>query len=418
MRHNLPLLFDQILAALHIANAASLAPGPIFSREQKQVPATTSASSRFWTDTRTGTPTLTLFSILLVAVLTPLQAADVPIPQSQRPLEPKRPFPYEEVAVKFENTRANVKLAGTLTRPQGAGPFAAALLVAGSGKQTRDEFVAGHRIFLVLSDYLTRRGLAVLRYDKRGVGQSTGGFDQATTLDFAEDAAAGMEFLKGRKDIDPKCIGAIGHSEGGLIMPTLAVNWPDAAFVVMLAGVATSGQELLQRQDYLVGKAQGLTDEELAKHAEMFTRWFELLNQGKDGVEIERQLRPLVELTCKGDKKEIDQQVADFYSPWWRCFLTHSVTPALEKVRCPLMALNGSKDIQVPPTENLRAIARAMTVSGNTDFVIREMPGLNHGFQHCQTGSPKEYSKIEETMSLEVLQMVGDWILQHVTPIR
>ena len=359
---------------------------------------------------------LTLITTLLLASLAALHSAEPPKPQPQRPQEPKRPFPYDEEAIHFDNPRAKVTLAGTFTRPKGAGPFAAVLLVAGSGKHTRDEIDAGHRIFLVLSDYLTRRGLAVLRYDKRGVGQSTGDYDQATTLDFADDAVAGMEFLKGRKEVNPKSIGAIGHSEGGLIMPTLAVNWPDAAFVVMLAGVATSGQELSQRQNYLLGKAQGLTDEELAKQAELLTRWFELVKQGKDGAEIEQQLRPLVEIICKGDKKDVEMTVANLCSPWSRCFLTHSVTPALEKVRCPLMALNGEKDLQVPPKENLRAIARAMTVSGNTDFVIREMPGLNHMFQQCQTGNPKEYSKIEETMSAEVLKIVADWILQHVKP--
>ena len=337
-------------------------------------------------------------------------------PQPQRPQEPKRPFPYDEEEVQFDNPRAKVKLAGTLTRPKGAGPFPAVLLVAGSGPLTRDEFVYGHRVFLVLSDCLTRRGLAVLRYDKRGVGESTGDYKQATTLDFAGDAVAGMEFLKGRSDMDPKRIGAIGHSEGGRIMPTLAVNWPDTAFIVMLAGAATSGEEIILRGSHLMLKAKGATEEEQAKEDEILKRWFDLSKRGADDAEMERQLRPLVEAASKGDKKAVEKRMAEFCSPVSRCFITYSCVPALEKIRCPVLALNGEKDLQVSPKENLRGIARALAVSGNTDFVVREMPGLNHLFQHCQTINPSEYSKIEETMSPEVLQIVGDWILQHVYP--
>jgi uncharacterized protein len=346
----------------------------------------------------------------------PCHAAEPDTPQPQRPQEPKRPFPYDEEEVQFDNPRAKVKLAGTLSRPRGAGPLPAVLLVAGSGPIGRDEFFAGHRPFHVLSDYLTRRGLAVLRYDKREVGKSTGDIQQATTPDFADDAVAGMEFLKGRSDIDPKRIGALGHSEGGRIMPILAGKWPDAAFIVMLAGAATPGEEILLRASRLLLKAKGATEEEVAKDDEINKRWCELVKRGTDGAEIERQLRPLVEAASKGDKNAAQARVARFYSPQWRCLITTSSVPALEKVQCPVLALNGEKDWQLSAKENLRGIARALVVSGNTDFVVREMPGLNHGFQHCQTGNPSEYSKIEETMSPEVLQIVGDWILQHVHP--
>jgi len=352
--------------------------------------------------------------------LLPCRAAEPDKSKPQRPQEPQRPFPYEEEDVHFDNPRAKVKLAGTLTHPKGVGPFPAVLLVAGSGPIERDEFVAKHRVFLLVSDYLTRHGLAVLRYDKRGVAKSTGDYKQATTLDFADDALAGMEFLKGRKEIDPKRIGAIGHSEGGAIMPTLAVSWPDTAFVVMLAGPATTGEEICLRQAYLSAKADGDTEEELAMQDELLKRWIDLSKRGTDGDEMDRQLRPLVEAAFKKngktDKKLIDALLEDFRSTWKRFFLTYSCVPVLEKVQCPLLALNGGKDLQVPPKENLRGIARALSVSGNTDFVVREMPGLNHLFQHCRTGAENEYSKIEETMSPEVLQIVSDWILQHVNP--
>jgi pimeloyl-ACP methyl ester carboxylesterase len=346
----------------------------------------------------------------------PCHAAEPNAAQPQRPQEPKRPFPYDEEEVHFDNPRAKVTLVGTLTRPKGVGPFPAVLLVAGMGPLTRDELFFGHRPFLVLSDYLTRRGLAVLRYDKRGVGKSTGNLYQATTLNFADDAVAGMEFLKGRSDIDPKRIGAIGHSEGGRIMPILAVNWPDTAFIVILAGAATPGEEILLRGSHLMLKAKGATEEEMAKDDEILKRWCDLVKRGADGAEIERQLRPLVEAASKGDKQAVEEQMARFHSPESQCFITYSSVPALEKVRCPVLALNGEKDWQVSAKDNLRGIARALVVSGNTDFAVREMPGLNHAFQHCQSGNPSEYSKIEETMSPEVLQIVGDWILQHVHP--
>ena len=355
-------------------------------------------------------------TLMRLGAVLPCHAAEPNTPQPQRPQEPKRPFPYDEEEVQFDNPRAKVTLAGTLTRPKGAGPFPAVLLVAGAGPLTRDEFVAGHRPFLVLSDYLTRRGLAVLRYDKRGVAKSTGDHSRATTLEFADDAVAGMEFLKGRSDMDPKRIGAIGHSEGGRIMPILPVNWPDTAFIVMLAGAATPGEEILLRGSHLMLKAKGATEEEVAKVDEILKRWFDLSKRGADGAEIERQLRPLVEAASKGDKQAVEAQVAGFYSPQLRYLITNSSVPALEKVRCPVLALNGEKDWQLSAKDNLRGIARALAVSGNTNFVVREMPGLNHLFQHCQTGNPGEYSQIEETMSPEVLQIVGDWILQHVHP--
>lgn len=344
-----------------------------------------------------------------------LHASEPASSKPQRPQEPTRPFPYVEQDVHFDNPRAKATLAGTLTRPMGAGPFPAVLLVAGSGPLTRDEIVFDHRVFLLLSDYLTRRGLAVLRHDKRGVAKSTGDYEQATTLDFTDDAVAGMDYLKGRADIDPKRLGAIGHSEGGIIVPTVAVRWADAAFIVMLAGTGTTGEEIILRQTYLESKATGATAEKLAAQDADIRRWIEIAKSKADRAEVERQLRPLIEAAKKGNQKSADNLVAYYSSPWTRFFLTHSPVPALEKVRCPVLALCGGKDLLVPSKENLQGIARALAVSGNTDFVIREMPSLNHLFQHCQTGADSEYSKIEETMSPEVLQIVGDWILQHVS---
>ena len=328
---------------------------------------------------------------------------------------PEQPVPYTEEDVSFENPQANVRLAGTLTLPRGQSPFPAVVLVAGSGPVNRDEELFGHRPFAVLADHLTRRWVAVFRYDKRGVAGSTGDFSQATTMDFAEDAAAGWDYLAARPDIDREQIGAVGHSEGGMIIPTLAVERPGVAFLVMLAGVGMSGGELEALQNSLLGQAKGVGEPELAYEQETIRQWVAMVAAGAKGHEIERVLRPRVEVSSKGHLEEVKQWVARFHAPWWQFILTHSAMPDLEKVRCPVMALNGSKDLQVPPKENLGPIACALAAGGNTDFVIRELPGLNHLFQHAETGSEAEYDLITETIAPEVLQMVGDWISQHLS---
>ncbi len=346
-------------------------------------------------------------------------AGEKDAPKPRRPQEPKRPFPYVEEEVSFDNPHAKVKLAGTLTRPKGDGPFPAVVLLAGTGPHTRDHQGApgGHRWFLVLSDYLTRRGLAVLRYDKRGTGKSTGDYKQAIILDFAEDAIAGMEYLKSRQDIDPKRIGGLGLSEGAMTMPTVAAGWPNTAFVVMLAGTPMTGEEILAQQIHLTAKANGATKEELARLHDFVKTYAHLAKRGAERAEMERGLRPLLE-----SFKNLDERPKDVLQvmllPGTRFVLTHSCAPDLEKLRCPVMALNGSKDLQVPARESLQGIARALTKAGNTDFAIRELPGLNHLFQRCKTGLPSEYEKIEETMSPEMQEIVGDWILQHVRPAR
>ncbi len=329
-----------------------------------------------------------------------------------------KPVASTELEVRFENPRARVTLAGTLTMPKGPGPFPAVVLVAGSGPLNRDEEVFGHRPFAVLAKDLTHRGLAVLRYDKRGVARSTGDFWQATTLDFIDDAAAAWDFLASRPDIDVARIGALGHSEGGMIVPTLAVKRPAIAFIVMLAGVGMSGGELESLQNSLLNQAAGMSDAELAYEQETIRLWINLVEDGADGDRIEKALRSRVEVATKGDPAKLEKQVDAFHSPWWRFILTHSAVPDLKHVQCPVMALNGSKDLQVPPKENLVPIARALAAAGNTDFVIREMPGLNHLFQHAATGSEAEYEMIAETISPEVLAVVGDWIVQHVRPVR
>jgi pimeloyl-ACP methyl ester carboxylesterase len=352
-----------------------------------------------------------------------LKRVEKPVATS-RPQEPKRPFPYDEEEVSYENKAApSVKLAGTLTLPKSNGPFAAALLITGSGPQDRDEALMGHKPFLVLSDYLTRRGIAVLRVDDRGVGKSTGNFGTATTKDFATDAVAGIEYLKTRKDIDPKRIGLIGHSEGADIAPMVAAESPDVAFIVMMAGTALPGDELLYLQSALISKANGASDDLVATTTQAQKQIFGIVKEEKDNTIAIKRIREVMERVRTGlpaDQRQAlgygstgDAQIAPLVTPWFRYFLAYDPRPALRSVKCPVLAINGENDLQVPPRENLPAIEQALEEGGNPDHQIVKLAGLNHLFQTSKTGSPSEYAKIDETISPAALEVIGDWLALH-----
>lgn len=341
-----------------------------------------------------------------------------------RPQEPKRPYPYREEDVVYENSSAGVKLAGTLTMPKTAGPFPAVLLISGSGPQNRDEELLGHKPFLVLADYLTRQGLAVLRFDDRGTGKSTGDFAKSTSADFANDVLAGIEYLKSRSEIDPKKIGLIGHSEGGLIAPMVAAKSPDVAFIVMMAGPGITGEQILILQKGLIMKTMGASDELLKILRKEDERIYAIVKSEPDNKKAEEKIRAnqekfmsqlsvqrKEEIKKYGDpEKNLDAGLKMILSPWFRYFLTYDPVTNLKEVTCPVLALNGEKDLQVPPEQNLAAIARALKEGGNMQFKTVELPGLNHLFQKSETGAPAEYGKIDETVNPEVLKIMGDWI--------
>lgn len=333
-----------------------------------------------------------------------------------RPQNPVKPYPYREEQVTFPNPKASVTLAGTLTLPPGEGPFPAAILISGSGPNDRDETVAGHRPFLVLADELTRKGLAVLRYDKRGIGKSTGDYQQATTEDFAADAEAALANLKSRKEINPHKIGLVGHSEGGVIAPMVASYSPDVAWVVLLAAPGLRGEDLMLLQTERILKATGLDDEHIAKTRDFNQKSYALARKEKDQAVLESKLTDLIDSTGMSTTlppTALKAQVRLLMSPWFLFFLDHDPVPALKKTGCPVLALTGEKDLQVAPKENLAAIQKALQEGGNKDFQIHELAGLNHLFQHAPTGSPTEYGGIEETMAPEALNAISDWILKH-----
>jgi pimeloyl-ACP methyl ester carboxylesterase len=337
-----------------------------------------------------------------------------------RPQEPKKPYPYDEEEVGYENKRDGVKLAGTLTLPRGNGPFPAVLLVTGSGPQDRNESLFGHKPFLLLADYLTRQGVATLRVDDRGVGGSTGSVANSTSEDFAADVNAGIEYLKTRKEINPKQIGLIGHSEGGLIAPMVAAQNGDVAFIVLMAGTGLTGEEILYLQGALIMKASGANAEQLAKNRVTQETMFKVLKVEKDPAETEKRLREeLSKILTEEEKKTSGQtiaaQIKQVNTPWFRYFLTCDPRPILRKVKCPVLALNGENDLQVPADENLREIDAALKAGGNSDVTIVRLPKLNHLFQTSETGLLTEYARIEETIAPVALKTMGDWILKRTT---
>jgi pimeloyl-ACP methyl ester carboxylesterase len=332
-----------------------------------------------------------------------------------RPQNPRKPYPYREEDVSYQNKVQGNTLAATLTIPPGKGLFPAVVLITGSGPQDRDETIMGHKPFLVLSDYLTRKGIAVLRADDRGVGKSTGEFSGATTADFATDTEAGIAYLKTRPEVNAKMIGLIGHSEGGIIAPMIAARNPDVAFIVMLAGSGVPGDEIIVSQVRMIAEASGKSHEEAMKAAAKERQVLNLLKQNTDDALLQKQLRE--ELAGEASDAQIGAAIKQLNAPWFRYFISYDPAPALSKVKCPVLALDGEKDLQVSAQENLPAIRKALEAGGNKNFEVEELPGLNHLFQTAKTGLPSEYSAIGETMSPTVLQKIADWILHLKEPL-
>lgn len=344
-------------------------------------------------------------------------------PTLERPQTPKGPFPYREEEVSYENRAAGIKIAGTLSLPAGDGPFPAVLLLTGSGAQDRNESIMGHKPFWVIADYLARRGVAVLRVDDRGVGGTGGNLIECTTADLADDALAGVEFLKTRKEVDAKRIGLVGHSEGGIVAPLAATKSPDVAFVVLLAGTGVPGEEILYMQGGLIAKAMGATDEEISEQISGQKEIYAILKSEKSleekRSEVAAVLRKRVEALSEEERKSLGNvdahvmmQTMQVANKWFIHFVSYDPRPALRKLRVPVMVLNGELDLQVPASQNLPEIHKCLEEGGNSDYTIIKFPGLNHLFQSAKTGSPAEYGTITETISPHVLGAIGDWIVR------
>ena len=330
--------------------------------------------------------------------------------ERRRPQNPVKPYPYREEEVSYSNPAAKIELAATLTIPPGKGPFPAVLLIVGSGPHDRDETIMGHKPFLVLADYLTRKGIVVLRADKRGVGKSGGNYSQAVMADFAWDAEAGVAYLKTRPEVNPHKIGLVGHSEGGIEAPMVAARNSDVAFVVMMAGPGVPGDEILGEQVVLIGRAAGKSQADVEKDAAVQREVLAIVKKDADSAVLEKDLRAV--MAGKVPEAQIGMQVKMVSSPWFRDFVLYDPAATLSKLTCPVLDINGEKDLQVPPSQNLPPIRKALEAAGNKNFEVVELPGLNHLFQTAKTGGVGEYSEIEETMSPLALEKVANWILK------
>jgi uncharacterized protein len=341
-----------------------------------------------------------------------------------RPQEPKKPYPYYSEDIIFENTKDKILLAGTLSIPDKNNTCSVVILISGSGAQNRDEEMMGHKPFLVLADYLTRNGIGVFRFDDRGIGESKGDFKTATSLDFASDVEAAVNYLKSRKEIDNKKIGLIGHSEGGIIAPIVATKSKDINFIVLLAGTGISGSELLLLQKELIERTAGKSENDIQQELLVNKGAFDIVNKQTDTEMLRKELMTYFKENLKINPTERTKQVSDdefvklqvntLTNPWMQFFLRHNPSSILSNVKCPVLALNGTKDLQVPYKINLLAIKEALEKGNNKKNKIKELTGLNHLFQECTTGSIYEYAKIEQTISPIALKEILSWIQEQI----
>lgn len=330
----------------------------------------------------------------------------------QTPVAPYR-FAEETVTADYTDSQGNaVHLEGTLTYPKGEGRYPCVVMVSGSGQQNRDEEIMQHKPFLVLADYLASRGIAMLRYDDRGVGGSTGVIDSADTRLFSEDAEAMLRAVKGNRHVDNRRLGMGGHSEGGAIAPLVAARNSDVRFVVMLAGQGCTGTEVMVQQNEALFRSRGVS-ERLCKVRGACMRELFALPQSSTVKDYQAVILRHAEGLGKAEADSIELKKGMAYairqqlgSRWMQSFLGLDPAEYLPRVKCPVLALNGTKDCQVLAEPNMRRI-KELCPSAD----CRAVEGLNHLFQHCSTGDAAEYMLIEETFAPEAMQAVADWIL-------
>lgn len=360
--------------------------------------------------------------LVFPALLLPILAGGAPTPSvtngpaaPARPQTPKEPFPYAVETVTFPGSTSGARLVGTLTTPKTARPSAALVLAAGTGRFDRDEVVARHRIFLVWSDYFTRRGFAVLRYDKRGIGESTGDFNTATDFDFADDARRACEFLRAKIGPDVKC-GLLGHSGGTVVASLVAARAPEVSFIVLVGARGVPGREIILTQDEAAARAEGMTAAAVAKKLQMDGEALALVAREKDSASLATNLAALLNRqqpdypATKEKLPPTAETVEAMIAPWFREYVAYDPIPTLRKVSCPVLVIAGSLDHQVFPGQNLPSIESALKAGGNRDFTIKELPGLNHLLQEAPTGASSEYGSIEQTASPAALELIADWI--------
>lgn len=349
-----------------------------------------------------------------------------------RPQTPKPPFSYISEDVTYENADKSMSYGATITIPKDGKTHPAVLLISGSGQQNRDGEIKAHKPFAVIADYLTQHGYIVLRVDDRGIGKTSAGKNlmNVTTVDFAQDAGAGIDYLKTRKEVNQKKIGMIGHSEGGMIAPMVAVTRNDVDFIVMLAGPGEKVSELMEDQNAAIMKANGMDEKIIADFRKLYRGIEQAVISSSTGEEAQGKMIQVTtawkQTACKeaieqfglNDYKketELIRAYMDMYhSKWFNYFLKYDPQPTLEKLNCKVLALNGGKDVQVVPAQNLDAIRKALAKSKSKSYEVKELPGLNHLFQTCTKCTVDEYAELEETFAPVALKTIGDWLDKKV----
>ncbi len=342
--------------------------------------------------------------------------------------EPEETVPYKKEEVVFHDE--GITLAGTLTLPETPGPHPAVVMITGSGPQNRDEELFGMKPFKIIADHFTRNGIAVLRYDDRGVGGSTGQNDQSTTADFAKDALAAIHFLQTRSDINPKQVGLCGHSEGGIVAPLAASQSADVAFVICIAGTGVDGETIILKQSELIMRANGADEDKIRRNISLTKRTLDAIRTGQDLGSLTKEIResadqeyeslPEEQRKAISDKNEyldnlVKTQLKSSQSPWFRYFIAYDPIPALEKVKCPVLCLFGGRDLQVPAELNKSKMEAALKKGENKDHTFRIFPEANHLFLKAITGSPKEYATLPKEFLPGFLDTMTAWIQKRVT---
>ncbi len=347
----------------------------------------------------------------MAAALSAKQANEHPGAHAQ---EPRHPYPYSEIQVTFANPAApGVTLAGTITEPRKEGKLPAILLISGAGPHDRNETTAGHKPFLVLADFLTRRGFAVLRVDDRGTAESTGKFAGATTADFASDAGAAVQYLKSRTEIDSQHVGLLGHGEGATIAAMLAAKDPAIAFLVLLAAPAVPGDKILLAQTERAETAAGLPDEQIAADKKIGSALYKLVREGASVAELRQELSAHAGKLPKTVVENWEKQIDRMGNPWLRFFLSYDPQSALREVHCPVLALYGELDLQVVADQNAPEMEAALRKAHNKNASVLVLPGLNYMFQTANTGLGWEYAAIPETISPLALRAIEVWLEKH-----
>lgn len=347
-----------------------------------------------------------------------------------RPQTPKPPFSYKSEDIIYSNADKTLSYGATITIPEGAGHFPAAVMITGSGVQNRDEDILGHKLFAVIADYLTRNGFIILRVDDRGMGKSTGKFNEATSADFANDVNAGVDYLLSRPEVDKMKLGLIGHSEGGMIAPMVATQRKDINFIVLLAGPGVKIIDLMTEQGGAVIRSSGASEKAVEAYKPLYNAMATAIVNASDTTTALASVKKLMadwtgktnktllrELGMKDEKSQNDIAVSlvrTMSSKWFKYFLSFDPQSWLQKLNCKVLGLNGDKDIQVISKQNLPGIEKALKKSKSPLYETKELPGLNHLFQHCKKCTVEEYGELEETFSPAALKIMADWLIKNV----